>query len=168
MLEADQVGPRERSPRVAEAEYHAEVDVLGAADAFAEREGGLVDDLADDPPEHQPGRVPDPRHVLAERVEETLGARGRDGRGALAARQLDQARVPERRQRVEADRAAARVERGPASRARTAAGCAPPAPRWPRLELGVLAPARGAASRVQSIASEGSTPPLGACGERTS
>ena len=55
-----------------------------AADAFAERERRLVDHLADDPPEHQPGRVADPGDVLAERAEEALGALGRQRRGALA------------------------------------------------------------------------------------
>ena len=44
------------------------------ADAFAERERALVDHLTDDPPQHQPRRVADPRDVLAERREEALRA----------------------------------------------------------------------------------------------
>ena len=81
----------------------------------------LVDHLADDPPEHEPGRVADPRHVLAERREEALGARRRERRGSLRCASARPARVlPKRRQHVEADRAAARVERGRAIPARTA------------------------------------------------
>ena len=72
MVEADLVGPRERAARVVEAVDHAGVDVLGAADALAERERGLVDELADDPAEHQARGVADPRGVLAERGEEAL------------------------------------------------------------------------------------------------
>ena len=38
------------------------------ADALAQREGRLVDELADDPAEHEPGRVADPLDVLAQRA----------------------------------------------------------------------------------------------------
>ncbi len=93
VVEADRIGPLERPARVAQAEHHAEVDVARLADAFAERERRLVDHLADDPPEHQPGRVADPRHVLAERREEALRALRRQRRGGLGARQLDERTV---------------------------------------------------------------------------
>src|ERR671922_74418 len=41
------------------AELHAHVDVLGRADALADREVGLVDELGDDPAERQPRPVGD-------------------------------------------------------------------------------------------------------------
>ena len=66
MVEADSVGPAEDAVRVVEAADHADVDVLGASDALAEGESGLVDQLADDAPEHEAGGVSDPGHMLAE------------------------------------------------------------------------------------------------------
>ena len=74
-------------------------------------EARLVDELAHDPAEHEPGRVLDPRDVAAEAREEGLRALGRDGRRRRAAGHLDEPRVTERREGVEADRAAGRVER---------------------------------------------------------
>ena len=59
MVEADLIGPCERSAGIVEPEHHAGVDVLGRADAFAEREGALVDHLAEDALEHAAGRGPD-------------------------------------------------------------------------------------------------------------
>src|SRR4051794_25433867 len=51
VVEPDCVRPAENPARVVEAVHHAGVNVLHAADALAERERGLVYDLADDPPE---------------------------------------------------------------------------------------------------------------------
>src|SRR2546430_749043 len=81
------------------------------ATAFTEGERGLVYHLADDPPQHQPRRVADPLDVLAERREEALGARGRHRRGGVPSRELDQARLAERGQHVEAHRASPGIER---------------------------------------------------------
>src|SRR5438445_8949118 len=53
VVEADRVGPRERSAGMVQAEHHPGVDVVKVAHAFAERERALVDHLADDPSEHQ-------------------------------------------------------------------------------------------------------------------
>ena len=83
----------------------------GAPDSFTEREGALVDDLADDPPEHQPGGVIDPHRVLAERGEELLDGCGGGARRVRPSRELDQAGLVERGKGVKADRATARVER---------------------------------------------------------
>ena len=93
-----------------EAEDHAGVDVLGGADALAEREARLVDELADDPAEHEAGRVADPLDVAAERGEERLGGARGGVRGRRAARQLDE--PAERDGGEEAGRAALRVELG--------------------------------------------------------
>ena len=66
---ADRLGPLERPARPVEAEPHRDVDVLGRGDALADGEVGLVDDLAEDPSEDQPGRVADPLDVLAHGAE---------------------------------------------------------------------------------------------------
>ena len=100
---ADRVAPLERAARVVEAEHHAGVDVLGGADAVAEREARLVDELAHDPAEHEPGRVADPLDVAAERGEERLGGARGGVRGRRAARELDE--PAERRGGEEAGRA---------------------------------------------------------------
>ena len=111
MVRPDLLEPAERAARVVEAEHHPVVDVLGRADALGHGEARLVDELAHDPAEHEPGRVLDPRDVAAEAREEGLRALGGDGRRRRAARHLDEPRVTERREGVEADRAAGRVER---------------------------------------------------------
>src|SRR5262249_43562176 len=69
---ADRLEPRERPARVVEAEHHAVVDVLRRPDALGHGEARLVDELADDPPEDEPGRVLHPRDVAAEAREERL------------------------------------------------------------------------------------------------
>ena len=150
---------------MAQPEHHAGVDVARRADAFAERERGLVDHLADDSPEHQAGRVADPRHVLAERGEEPLGARRRQRRGALAARQLDQRASAQRRRARESRPRCRRGRARSASRARTARGARlPAAGAWP-LRGGPGGPSR---SRARAVAgpggrsrrsAQGNTPP---------
>src|SRR5205807_1059975 len=72
VVEADRVRPAEDSTGVVHPVDKSRVDIRGAADALAERERGLVGDLADDPAQHQPGRIADPRDVLSERGEESL------------------------------------------------------------------------------------------------
>ena len=113
------------------------VDVRGAADALAERERRLVDQLADDPAEHEPGRVADPLGVLAERGEEALGG-ARPPTSALSGPRVSSTRLRlgQRRERVEADGAArrGRAPRASPPRSRSPAGrpaAAPPAPRAP-------------------------------------
>ena len=56
VVESDLIGPRERSAWIVQPKHHAGVDVLCAAHAFTEREGALVDHLADDSLEHAAGR----------------------------------------------------------------------------------------------------------------
>ena len=53
MLGADRLAPGERPARVVEAEDHADVDVLARADALADGEARLVDELGHDAPEHE-------------------------------------------------------------------------------------------------------------------
>ena len=65
---------------------------------------------ADDPPEHEAGRVADPLDVAAERGEERLGRARRRARGRRAARELDQ--TAERHGGEEAGGAALGVELG--------------------------------------------------------
>ena len=110
MIEADGIGPVQDAARVIEAVDHPGVDVLGAADAFIERERRFVDHLADDPPQHEAGRVRHPGGVLAESGEKSF--RGdRRGLGRIrASREFDQPRLLERREHVEADRVAAQVQ----------------------------------------------------------
>ena len=72
-------------------------------------------------PSTSPGASPTHAVVQAERGEERLDALGGERRGAGAARELDQRAPAERRQRVEADRGAAAVERVQRSHRRTAA-----------------------------------------------
>src|SRR5688572_29084300 len=62
--------PRERAARVVEAELRAGVDVVGGADALADREARLVDQLRDDAAEHAAGRVADAGGVQPARGEE--------------------------------------------------------------------------------------------------
>src|SRR4051794_30273445 len=80
---ADRVAPLERPARVVESKRHARVDVLGRADALAEREARLVHELADDAAQHEARRAADPLDVAPERGEEALGGgrRGAGGRG---------------------------------------------------------------------------------------
>src|SRR6478736_6287740 len=111
VVRPDRLEPLERAARVVEAEPHAVVDVLSRPDALGHGEARLVDQLAHDPAEHEPGRVLHPGDVAAEAREEGLRPLGRDGRRRRAARQLDEPRVAEWREGVEADRAAGRVER---------------------------------------------------------
>src|SRR5665809_163481 len=66
VVEPDRLRPLERPSRIVEAEPHRGVEILGGAGSALEREGGLVDELADDPPEHEPRRVADPLDVLSE------------------------------------------------------------------------------------------------------
>ena len=70
-------------------------------------------DLADDPAEHEARGVADPGGVLAERGEEALGrVRGRRRRCRDRGSSSTSDECIQRRQRVEADRGAAGVERG--------------------------------------------------------
>src|SRR6185436_4853061 len=55
----DRLEPAERAARVVEAELHPVVDVVRRPDALGDGEGGLVDELAHDPAEHEPGRILD-------------------------------------------------------------------------------------------------------------
>ena len=113
VLRADPVAPGERAARVVEAELHAGVDVGRVADALAEREARLVDELRDDPAEHE---------ARARRRPTRRGGRAwrRSARGAAAAAARSSAvRVsstspPPRAAAaaVEAGGAAARVLRG--------------------------------------------------------
>ena len=135
VIEADLVGPAEEPARVVEAVDHAGVDVRRAADALAERERGLVDHLADDPAEDEPRRVVDPDGVLAERREEPLGRVGGEPCAVGASGQLDQLRLGERRQRVEADRGAAGIERRERARRTQQIAWGPPCER----RVGLLA-----------------------------
>ena len=106
---ADQVAPRERPPRVVEAQLHAPIDVRGRADALAEREARLVDELGDDPPADEPRPVADPFRAAAERREERLG-RGGDRRGGdRPAGELDEPGVAHGQGQGEAGRAPARI-----------------------------------------------------------
>ena len=112
----------------------------GAADALAERERRLVDELADDPAEHQAGRVADPGGVLAERGEEALGGRRRPTSARVRpAGQLDE-RASARAAAARGSRPRRRPGRArPASprRSRSPAGrpaAAPRAPRRPAVE----------------------------------
>src|SRR4051794_15089315 len=86
VLAAERLQPGERPARGVEPEDHARVDVLGRADALADGEARLVDELADDPPEHEPGSVCDPFGMQAEGPEEALD-RLVAGAGQLGERQ---------------------------------------------------------------------------------
>src|ERR1700727_836250 len=119
VVEADLLRPLEDPARVVQTVDHARVDVGGAADALGHRERRLVDDLADDPAEHEPGRLVDPDGVLAEGGENPLGRGGRGVGRVGAAGELDQARLIERRESVKADRATAGIHHR--ERARNAA-----------------------------------------------
>ena len=57
VLGADRLAPRERAARMVEAEHHPDVDVLARADALADGEARLVDELGHDAPEHEARRV---------------------------------------------------------------------------------------------------------------
>ena len=112
VIEPDLIGPAKRTARVVQPEHHASVDVLGAADPFSERERGLVDDLADDPAEHESRRVADPcRSCLPSVVKKRSAARAAAPVLSRSSGQLDDARLAERRQRVKPDRATGGVER---------------------------------------------------------
>src|SRR5579864_4111578 len=110
MVEPDLVRPGEGTPRVVEPVDHPGIDVLRRADALAQRERALVDRLADDPAKDQAGDVANPLGELAERGEELLRGGHRGRRRVLSARELDQPGAGERREDMEADRAAAGVE----------------------------------------------------------
>src|SRR6202035_1467321 len=110
VIEPDLVRPRKYPARVVEPVDHPGIDVLGAPDALADREGRLVDDLADHPAQHEPGGIADPRDMLAERREEALGSLGgRRGR-ERPARELDQPSIGQRREDVGGGGAPARVD----------------------------------------------------------
>ena len=138
------------------------------ADAFAEREGGLVDHLADDPPEHEARGVADPRDVLAERRKQPLGALGGERGGASPSGSARRAAPrSKRRQHVEADGAAARVER--AERAPRAEHQSRAAPRSVAAPVGPAASSLvGRLAVAFDRSATGSTPPLGSCGPRSS
>ena len=119
--------PVQRPVRVVEPEQHAGVDVLGAADAFAQRERRLVDELADDPPEHEPRarRPPTRRACPAWRTacsERSIAAVGR----RRAAGELDEPAGVQRRQRVEPGRRRRRGRARPASPRRRGSPAARP------------------------------------------
>ena len=102
------------------------VDVGGAADALAEREAGLVDELGEDPAADQPGPVADPLGAAPERREEALGRGGRRGRGGRACGSARPARrrAPAAGRKKPADAAArVRAESGAASHS---SSCGPP------------------------------------------
>src|SRR5207244_10740047 len=102
--------PRTLSAGVVATERPPRVGSLRAAHALRERERGLVDELADDTPEHQARGVAHPRRVLAQSRKEALRSSCGERRGALVARQLHQLRLAQGREHVKADRAAATVE----------------------------------------------------------
>ena len=66
--------PADGPARVVQAELEARVHVLRRADALADREHRLVDELRDDPAEHEARRVLDPLGVEAEPVPEEASA----------------------------------------------------------------------------------------------
>ena len=111
VVEADQVAPGERPARVVHTQLHARVDVRRRADALARGERRLVDELADDPAQHEPRRVANPGRVDAQRRKELLTALGRKLARPAAARQLHEPAGSERRQRVETGSRPAAVER---------------------------------------------------------
>src|SRR6185503_14771786 len=88
VVRPDRLEPPERAARVVQAELHPVVDVLGRPDALGHREARLVDELAHDPAEHEPGRVLHPRDVAAQAREERLRPPGRGRRRRRAARHL--------------------------------------------------------------------------------
>ena len=97
------------------------------ADALAERERRLVDELADDPPEHEPGRVADPLDVLAQRREEALGGARRPA-SSVSGPRVSSTR-PRRRPAAAARGSRRRRRRGrarPASPRRSSIACGPP------------------------------------------
>src|SRR4051794_10476455 len=89
---AHQIRPLQWPARVVEAEDEPGVDVLRGADALGQREARLVEQLADDAPEHEPWGVADPLDVAAERAEEALGGRRRCRRSRRGPGQLDELR----------------------------------------------------------------------------
>src|SRR4051812_32455432 len=66
VVEFDLVAPLERPARPVVAPAHCDVHVLGRSDSLRNRERGLVDELADDPAQHEAGRIPNSLDVLAE------------------------------------------------------------------------------------------------------
>ena len=88
VLEADVPTPCDGAPRMVEPERQPRIDVLRRAHALADGEHPLVHELADDPPEHEARRVPDPLGVEAERGKEPLGGIGRGVRGGGEAGEL--------------------------------------------------------------------------------
>src|SRR5512132_3287297 len=98
VLGADRLAPLEGAARMVEAEHHPDVDVVPRADALADGEARLVDELGHDAPEHEAWCVVHPDGAQAERREELLDALGGRRRGARPARELDQRRAAERGQ----------------------------------------------------------------------
>src|SRR5215207_8827860 len=68
----DRLAPADRAAGMIEPEREAGVHVLLRADALADREPGLVHELADDPAEDEPGSVVHPLRREAEPGEERL------------------------------------------------------------------------------------------------
>ena len=131
------------------------------ADALADREARLVDELGDDPPEHEAGRVAHPRRVQAERGEAVLRALGRQRRRSSVLRASSTSPVassgastwkPTRDRRRRRGRAASRprtaarraaLQRGARRAAaveRSATGSRPPARPVAHVEAGLRAP----------------------------
>ena len=103
------------------------VDVVGRADALAERERRLVDELADDPARARARARRRPTRCAGRAWRRTRSARSAlCGARAGRARQLDEPARGERRQRVEADRGAAAVERGERALGAAARATGPP------------------------------------------
>ena len=126
VVEADRVGPAERTARVVEAVDHPGVDVGGAADALAERERRLVDR-----PGRRSGRAPGPgrrrprrracravaKNRSAASAAELCGIRPRGSARRDAPRRAEAARGSRpRRRRGRARRASRRRSRSPAAR----------------------------------------------------
>src|SRR5437868_6756711 len=96
VVDADQRAPLQRPPRMVQSEDQALVHVLRRAHSLADRERGLVHQLAHDPPQHEAGHLGNPLGVETERAEEVLD------RLVVLAGELDEAARLEGRQEVEA------------------------------------------------------------------
>ena len=168
MVEADLVGPRERPERVVHAELHAVVDVGGGADALADRERALVDDLGDDAAEDEARRVGDPRRSAARGPSKK--PRCARGDSAVAAVRVSST-IADGRQRVEAGGGAALVERLQRALGARAARAARPAaaarPRRPARTRGsATAPRRRPRRRPSQPASSASARSSSAIGRK--
>ena len=148
VLGADRLAPGERAARMVEPEHHPVVDVLAACRRpRSTAKHASLTSWQTIRPSTSPGASPDPRACAAERGEERLGALGGHAPPSRGPRvSSTSARAVERRQDVEADRAAAARRARAASRRRTAARPARPAAAGP------------SGSAPQSSSSHGTSP----------